>query len=162
MIHVKKLNLKTSKMKEIMSLVGHQEHAQWLEIQWSTESMQSGDHKNMVTLKFFISRLPDLKILINIAYQFVENKPDYLIRHVGTNDATTNSFRKILDNLLMLRTNIAKQLRSCRIVLSNPTVRHDHGKADLTIRNANKQLTGSCIYHYLWLKDQYFTGNSEM
>ena len=40
MIHVKKLNLKTSKMKEIMSLVGHQEHAQWLEIQWSTESMQ--------------------------------------------------------------------------------------------------------------------------
>ena len=41
----------------------------------------------------------------------------------------------------MLKTNISKQLPNCRIVLSKPTNRHDHGKADdLTIRNANKHL----------------------
>ena len=40
----------------------------------------------------------------------------------------------------MLRTNISKQLPNCRIVLSKPTIRHDHGKANLTIRNVNKHL----------------------
>ena len=70
----------------------------------------------------------------------IKNKPDYLIFHVGTNDATTNSSRKIVDDLLMLKTNISKQLPNCRIVLSKPTIRHDHGKANLTIRNVNKHL----------------------
>ena len=45
-----------------------------------------------------------------------------------------------MDDLLMLRTNISKQLPNCRIVLSKPTIRHDHGKANLTIRNVNKHL----------------------
>ena len=91
---------------------------------------------NIKVFHFWVARIEDLN---QYSIPIVKNKPDYLIRHVGTNDATTNSFRKILDNLLMLRTNIAKQLPNCRIVLSNPTIRHDHGKADLIIRNANKQ-----------------------
>ena len=45
-----------------------------------------------------------------------------------------------MDDLLMLRTNISKQLPNFRIVLSKPTIRHDHGKANLTIRNYNKHL----------------------
>ena len=44
-----------------------------------------------------------------------------------------------MDDLLMNR-NISKQLSNCRIVLSKPTIRHDHGKANLTIRNVNKHL----------------------
>ena len=40
----------------------------------------------------------------------------------------------------MLKTNISKQLPNCRILLSKLTIRHDHGKANLTIRNANKYL----------------------
>ena len=70
----------------------------------------------------------------------IKNKPDYLILHVGTNDTTTNSSRKIYVDLLMLRTNISKQLPKCRIVLSKPTIRHDHGKANLTVRNVKKHL----------------------
>ena len=46
--------------------------------------------------------------------------------------------RKIVDDLLMLRTNISKQLRNCRIVLTKPNIGHDNGKANLTIRNVNK------------------------
>ena len=45
-----------------------------------------------------------------------------------------------MDDLLMLRTNISKQFPNCRIVVSKPTIRHDHGKANLTIRNINKHL----------------------
>ena len=40
----------------------------------------------------------------------------------------------------MLKTNISKQLPNCRIVLSKPTIRQDHGKANLTIRNVSKHL----------------------
>ena len=40
----------------------------------------------------------------------------------------------------MLKTNISKQLPKCRIVLPKPTIRHDHGKANLTIQNVNKHL----------------------
>ena len=38
-------------------------------IQWSMESMKNGYHKIIVTLKFFISRVQELKILIIILYQ---------------------------------------------------------------------------------------------
>ena len=59
----------------------------------------------------------------------------------GTNDATTNTSTKITDDLLILKSSISKQLLSCRIVLSKPIIRHDNGKANLTIRNVNKHLS---------------------
>ena len=59
----------------------------------------------------------------------------------GTNDATTNTSTKITDDLLILKSSISKQLLSCRIVLSKPIIRHDNGKANLTICNVNKHLS---------------------
>ena len=64
-----------------------------------------------------------------------------LILHAGTNDATTNTSKKIVDDLLILKSNISKQLPSCRIVLLKPIIRHDDGKTNLTIRNVNKHLS---------------------
>ena len=73
----------------------------------------------------------------------IKKQPDYLILHARTNDVTTNTSKKILDDLLILKSNISKQLPSCRIVLSKPIIRHDDGKANLTIRNVNKHLSTS-------------------
>ena len=70
----------------------------------------------------------------------IAKRPDYLILHVETNNATTNTSRKIIDDLLMLKWNILEQLPSCRVTFSKPTVRIDHGKANLTLRNVNKHL----------------------
>ena len=70
----------------------------------------------------------------------IAKRPDYLILHVGTNDATTNTSRKIIDDLLVLKCHILKQLQNCRVIVSKPTVRIDHGKANLTLRNVNKHL----------------------
>ena len=92
---------------------------------------------NVKVFHFLGARTEDLNHYI---VPIIKSKPDYLILHVGTNDATTNSSRKIVDDLLMLKTNISKELPNCRIVLSKPTIRHDHGKANLTIRNVNKRL----------------------
>ena len=46
----------------------------------------------------------------------------------------------MVDDFLMLRTNISTQLLNCKIVLSKSTIRHDPGKVNLTIRNINKHL----------------------
>ena len=50
----------------------------------------------------------------------IVKRPDYLILHVGTNDATTSTSRKIIDDLLMLKSNILKQLPNCRVKFPNP------------------------------------------
>ena len=70
----------------------------------------------------------------------IVKQPDYLILHVGTNDATTNTSRKIIGNLLMLKCNILKQLPKDRNVVCNPTTLIDHGNANLTLHNVNKNL----------------------
>ena len=70
--------------------------------------------------------------------QFIAKQPDYLILHVGSNDATTNISRKIIDDLLKLKCNILKQIPKCRVIVSKPTVRIDHEKGNLTLRNLSK------------------------
>ena len=40
----------------------------------------------------------------------------------------------------MLKCNILKQIPNCRVIVSKPTVRINHGKANLTLRNVNKRL----------------------
>ena len=43
--------------------------------------------------------------------------------------------------MLILKSNISEQLPSCRIVLSKLIIRHDDGKANLTIGDINKHLS---------------------
>ena len=79
----------------------------------------------------------------------IAKQPDYLILHVGTNDAITNTSRKLIDDLLMLKSNILKQLSNCRVIVSKPTIRIDHRKANLTPRNVGVNIEGrlNCDYH---------------
>ena len=94
--------------------------------------------RNMEMLKLFSgTRINDMN---HHLIQIITKRPDYLILHVGTNDSTTNASRKIIDDLLMLKCNILKQIRNCRVIVSKPTVQIDHGKANLTLRNVNKHL----------------------
>ena len=67
----------------------------------------------------------------------IKKQSDYLIVHAGTNDTTTNTSKKVVDDLLILKSNISKQLPRWKIVLSKLIIRHDEGKANLTIRNIN-------------------------
>ena len=70
----------------------------------------------------------------------IAKRSDYLILHVGTNHAITSTSRTIIDDLLMLKCNILKQLPNCRVMVSKPTVRIDHGKANITLPSVNKHL----------------------
>ena len=86
------------------------------------EKRLSQKHGNVKVFHFSGARIEDLRHYI---VPIIKNKPDYLILHIGTNDATTNSFRKIVEDLLVLRTNISKQLPNWRVVLSKPPNRQD-------------------------------------
>ena len=95
-------------------------------------------HGNVKVFHFSGARIEDTNQYIT---PIVKKQPGYLILHVGTNDATNNTSKKIVDDLIILKSNISKQLPSCKIVLSKPIIRHDDGKGNLTIRNVNKHLS---------------------
>ena len=94
-------------------------------------------HGNATVFYFSDARINDMN---HYLMPIIAKQPDYSILHVGTNDATTNTSRKIIDGLLMLKSNILKQLPNCRVLVSKPTIRIDHGKANLTLYNINKHL----------------------
>ena len=102
------------------------------------EKRLSEKHDNVKVFHFSGARTEDINQYIT---PIMKKQPDYLILHVGTNDATTNTPKKIADDLLILKSNISKQLPSYRIVLSKSIIQHDDGKANLTIRSVNKQLS---------------------
>ena len=108
------------------------------------EKRLSKKHGNVNVFHFSRARIEDINQYI---IPIVKKQPDYLILHVGTNDATTNTSKKIIDNLLILKSNILKQLSSWRIVLWKPIIRYDNGKASLTIRNVKhlSALQSECI-----------------
>ena len=65
--------------------------------------------------------------------------PDYIFLHIGTNDALNNTSREILDKILKMKTYIQKELPKCKITISTPIKRHDHGEASLTISPLSKK-----------------------
>ena len=81
------------------------------------EKRLSTKHGNVKVFHFSATRIEHINQYI---IPIIKKQPDYLILHVGTNDATTNTSKKIVDDLLILKSNISKQLPSCRIVLSKP------------------------------------------
>ena len=82
-------------MIETISAVGHQEHVH----NGIDEKLLSQKFGNVKLVHFSDTRI---EVLNHYIVPIIKNKPDYLILHVGKNDATTNSSRKIVDNLLML------------------------------------------------------------
>ena len=62
----------------------------------------------------------------------LKRDPDYIIFHVGTNNETNLTARDILDKLLRLKSTILDARKSCKVIISQLTLRFDNGKAALT------------------------------
>ena len=62
----------------------------------------------------------------------LKREPDCLILHVGTNNATNFTVRDILGKLLQSKSKILNDHKSCKLIISQPTLRSDNGKAALT------------------------------
>ena len=125
-------------------------------------------HGSVKVFYFLGARINDMN---HHLMPIIAKQPDYLILHVGTNDATINTSRKIIDNLVMLKCHILKQLPNCRVIISKPTVQIDHGKANLTLGNVNKHLeilnlecieNGNIIIHDLGWKGLHLNSKGKL
>ena len=63
----------------------------------------------------------------------LRKEPSFVIIYAGKNDAPFLTSRKILDNLITLKSFITDKLPNCKVVISTPTLRTDDGKAALTV-----------------------------
>ena len=75
---------------------------------------------------------------------------DYIILHIGTKDVFDNTSRETFEKSPKLKTYIGKELPKCKITISTPIKRHDHGKASLTILHLSqkfKDLSISFVYN---------------
>ena len=70
----------------------------------------------------------------------LKRKPDYVVLHVGTNNAKDMTSRKILNKLLQLKTAVTDSDENCKVILSQPMTRVDDGKAGFTISKLNDLL----------------------
>ena len=97
--------------------------------------LTTGKHK--VKVRYFAG--PRTGDMYDYMKPLLRKLPDYIILHIGTNDAVNNTSREILDKILKLKTYIQKKLPKCQITISTPIKRNDHGKASLTISHLCKK-----------------------
>ena len=81
---------------------------------------------------------------INDMYHYLQplldKQPDHIILHISTNDAILKTSEEILTDLLQLKSHIESTLPSCNVIISEPIMRCDNGKANITIKHLIEKL----------------------
>ena len=70
----------------------------------------------------------------------LRHKPEYIILHVGTNDALNLPPNEILDKILELKIKIEEIKKDCKVIISTPTYRFDNRKAGNTVNELTNML----------------------
>ena len=61
----------------------------------------------------------------------LRHKPEYIILHVGTNNALKRPPNEILDKILELKTKIEEINRDCKVIILTPTYRFGNRKVGI-------------------------------
>ena len=69
----------------------------------------------------------------------LEEMPDYVILHVGTNDAMDYEASAIVKKILQVKEFIKLRVPNCKIIISRPTKRHDNDNASRVIEEVIAQ-----------------------
>ena len=70
----------------------------------------------------------------------LKQKPDYIVLHVGTNNAKDMTSRNILEKRLRPKTAVLDSDKKFKVILSQPMTQVDEGKAGFTISKLNDRL----------------------
>ena len=97
----------------------------------------SGNDRNVHVLSKGGARIKDVQFEL---MKIIPRKPSHIILHVSTNNATTDTSRQICDDLMFLKFLIHEKLPECEVTISCPILRHDNGKANMTIQHLNRHL----------------------
>ena len=65
--------------------------------------------------------------------------PDYVILHVGTNDAIDYKASDIVKKILQLKDFVKLRVPNCKVIISRPIKRHDNDNASRVIEEVNAQ-----------------------
>ena len=113
--------------------------------QWYQDSVVSGLKEGLLSnkkhqVKVRCCRGAMVEDMFDYLKTILKRKPDYVVLHVGTNNAKDITSRKILDQLLQLKTAVLDSDENCKVILSQPMTRVDDGKAGFTISKLNDLL----------------------
>ena len=92
------------------------------------ELLKTGKHN--VNVSFF--RGGSIKDMEDNIKPILKREPDYIILQIGTNNATNLMACDIPDKLLQLKSKTLNARKSCEVIISQPTLRSNNGKAALT------------------------------
>ena len=87
-----------------------------------------------------LRRCATVEDMFDYVKPILKRKADYVVLHVGTNNAKDMTSTKILDKLLQLKTAVLDSNESSKVVLSQPMTRVDDGKPCLNISKLNDLL----------------------
>ena len=69
----------------------------------------------------------------------LEKMPDYVILHVGTNDAMDYEASAIVEKIIHVKEFIKLRVPNCKVIISRPTKRHDNENAPRVIEEVIAQ-----------------------
>ena len=69
----------------------------------------------------------------------LEKMPDYVILHVGTNDAIDYEANDIVKKILQVKEFIKLRVPNCKVIISKPIKRHDNDNASHTMEEVISQ-----------------------
>ena len=69
----------------------------------------------------------------------LEKMPDYVILHVGTNDAMDYEASAIVKKILQVKEFIKLRVPNCKVIISRPIKRHDNDNASRVIEEVMAQ-----------------------
>ena len=81
-----------------------------------------------------------LKDMLGNIKPVLRHKPEYIILHVGTNNALNLPPNEILHKILELKIKIEEISKDCKVIISTPTYRFDNGKAGNTVNELTNML----------------------
>ena len=73
----------------------------------------------------------------------LEKNLDYVILHIGTNDAVDHQLNDIISKIFKLKEFIQLKVPSCKVIISTPIKRHDNKKASSVVDDVMQQLQQS-------------------
>ena len=98
--------------------------------------LKSGKHK--FKIRYFPVARPD--DMSDYMKPLIRKLPNYIIWHIGTNNALENKSTEVLDKILKRKKYKQEELPKHEITVSTPVKRHDHGEASLTISHLSNKL----------------------
>ena len=76
----------------------------------------------------------------------LEEKPDHVILHIGTNDVLNYEGTEIVDKLLQLKSFIQEKLPTTNVIISKPIMRVDTKQREKVVTDVNNKLSELNVY----------------